>query len=164
MATAIDLHFDLAVDAVFRAVKAQQDNGNLPGIQAENIKDQDIGDESAFKSFPAVSVYPGLVAENLDPGAGPNQTDDIGYPVIVALMDVKGSTAHPRQKRLGWRRRLQNALQHRNFFVDFGADYDGAFDTRVEPGPVMDQAAWFNAPHLWISQFTVRVFWRELRT
>lgn len=158
MATTVDLHFDLAVDAVLRTVKAQ----TLNGVAQENIKDQDIGDESAFKAFPAIAIYPGLGGEILDPAAGPNQTDDIGYPVVVGLMDKK--IGQSRRIRLGWRRLLQNKLQHRNFFADFGSDYDGAFDTRIEPGPVMDSGAWFNAPHMWISQFTVRVFWRELRT
>ncbi|MFO0919443.1 MAG: hypothetical protein U0872_14180 [Planctomycetaceae bacterium] len=124
-----------------------------------NVIVQDIGDEDlGFTSLPGVTVFP-FGAETLNPSDGATTVDEIGYPVVVGILDTKGAGASSRDQRLTWRRTMQQALQHKKW-TDAG--FTGQFDTRIEPGPVIDGGLWFRGQKF-VSMFTVRVFWRENR-
>lgn len=131
---------------------------SLSGI-ASNVIVQDIGDQDKdFTSLPGVSVFP-FGHETLVPSAGATTVDEIGYPVVVAIIDTKGPQAASRDTRMGWRRSIQLATQHKKW-TDAG--FTGQFDTQIEPGPVTDGGMWFRNQQF-VSMFTVRVFWRENR-
>lgn len=146
-------NYELSIQKVASVIAA------LPLSLADNVIVQDIGDEDlGFTSLPGVSVFP-FGVESLNPGAGATTVDEIGYPIVVAILDVKGPGGSSRDTRLTWRRTMQGALQHKKW-TDSG--FSGQFDTRIEPGPVIDGGLWFKGQKF-ASMFTVRVFWRENR-
>lgn len=92
---------------------------------------------------PALSISP--VGREVF-GDGTNESDDIGYPVTLAIHDAAhGNDAQESvdawlDTRLVWREELIDKYSHARISGITGTA--NAFDTVIEPGPVFDVFAW----------------------
>lgn len=151
----------LATQARIRALIA---DGVLSEIEQDDVVvrltpyAKDFGTNKTY-ALPAVLIFPGPL-EKMD--AATNKADDIGYPVVVAIMDASNAIddATARNKYLHWREIL--GLEFRRAPLVSIAPATTFFDCIEEPGPIVDWRA-FAADGKVVSSMTFRFFTRQAR-
>lgn len=149
--------------SILAAVQTQIQGLSLAGIASnvilKKIPTTDDFNVGGANDYPACIVAPGLaMRETMFREGSTNQSNDIGYPVSVVLLDNdNGNQTANFNRDLLWRQRIIRQFEHKAL--------TGASDVylcRVEPEVVVQPAAW--ARNLWVSLFTLRFFTRESRT
>lgn len=153
----------LATQARIRAIIA---SGDLSEIEQADVvvrlvpyaRDFGSGAEKNY-ALPAVLIFPGP-QERFD--AAGNQSDDVGYPVTVAIMAADNAIddATTRNKYLRWREVIGQEFR-RAPLVSAGP-VTTFFDCIQEPGPIVDWRA-FAADGKIVSINTFRFFTRQSR-
>ncbi len=158
---------DAAITAVGAGIGDLCDDGELPGILSGNVVNRlvpyagDIG-AAASKPYklPAVLVFAG---PNERFAAAMNDSNDIGYPVVVAILEgMTNSTAgldEGRRRYLFWRERIIHQFVSQYLVLDSPAVT--FHDCLVEPGPIVDWNK-MGAEGLRVGSFTLRFVTRKL--
>ena len=138
----------------------------LPGIPADNIikfmAPSDL--KERWKGYPGVMLAP-VGSESIDPGAGTAAKDDIGYPVLVAILDrAKVESAQGKDAKMDtwlyWRQLVIDTFIHKRLAITItGLDF---FDTTIEPADIVDLGAWQD-PGIMASLLVLRVWARKQR-
>ena len=149
--------------SILAAVQTQIQALNLTGI-ANNVilkklpttEDFNVG---ATYTWPASVVAPGVgQREQMYREGSTNQSNDLGYPVSIVLLDNDNRSQTANFDRdLLWRQKIIRQFEHKAL--------SGASDVylcRVEPDTILQPAAWLN--NVWASMLTLRFFTRESRT
>ena len=130
----------------------------LTGILDASIRIRKIPVEEPAWSFPYVMVYP-ISSETMNPDAGTNQSDDIGYPIGVTMVaaDNMDPSDTNLAKYLKWREDI--ARTFRNQRISGVAE---SIRSWIEPGLIREPPAWLH--NRWNSRLVVRAICREPRT
>ena len=124
-------------DAVVTTLRAL----SLSGVASENIARQlvPLDRDPAPTALPAIRVGPGG-SEKLDPKHGTNLADDIGYPVLVVLLDRANqdlTAATYGDQWLRWREQVVQAFHHKRL-----SGVSAVFECVVEPREIVTPSAW----------------------
>lgn len=130
----------------------------LPGIADERIVTLSVprATDQVFQTLPAVAIAP-FGSESIT--AATNLSDDIGYPILIAIVDDAKNApklGDAMDARFLWR---QRAIDH--FLRNRMAGINGLMDQTIEPNPAIDPFAWGNG--LAVSSFVVRFLVRTRR-
>ena len=134
MSTALDLHYNYLV-AVHEELKVI----GLEDISPSNITLMEIplDDDRYTAHLPAILVAP-MGTETI--GGGTNASEDIGYPILIAVIEAANEEQSKTtlKRHLRWREQIIDTFIHRHMPID------NVFhlDTTVEPGPIIDAGAW----------------------
>lgn len=133
----------------------------MPGGNVVTMIDAKLRDAvtGAKGELPRIVVTHSEGTETIDPNAGTNASDDIGYPVRVYILAAANQDEQSNSDRwLGWRQSIVGAFHNKRLTVT-GLD---CFRCVVQPMTIHSQAAW--AANLWLSGLTVTVSCRVVRT
>lgn len=149
--------------SILAAVQTQIQALNLTGI-ANNVilkklpttEDFNIG---ATYTWPACLVTPGVgMRELMARDGSTNLSNDLGYPVSVALLDNDNRSPSANFNRdLLWRQKIIRQFEHKRL-----SGVSDVYLCRVEPDVILQPAAWMQ--NVWASLLTLRFFTRESRT
>ena len=103
-ATTTAIHYE-----ILEAVQAKIVGLALSGISSANVQIRKIAWD---KDFPKPGVLISPMPEEINPGAGTNERDDIGYRVAVVVMRVSNQNVKQAEMNqfLLWRQRIDSAL------------------------------------------------------
>ena len=138
------------------AVRSRSQTLALSGVANQSVVVRKVPDDKNITK-PAVVIAP-LGRETLDPADGTNNRDDVGYPVLVALLD--GDNQNPTSnhgRNLLWREKIRRAFHNQRL-----PGVDAIITTFVEPLPVTDAAAWFER-NTFVTAMLLRFISREPR-
>lgn len=145
-----------------RAVQARLQLLTLEGIASSSIVvqkiplDRSLG-TAAGHQLPALLVSP--EQESMDPKAGVNQRDDVGYGVRVTIVD-RDNQERTREANLGhyllWRQQIARAFRQQRL-----SGVAEIYTCIVEPDQVVGSEAW--AKNLFASSLVLRFLSREGR-
>lgn len=137
----------------------------LAGIDSANIVSQhtpsDIQFNQAFSSTPVKSMPGVLIApfanETMNPTAGTNYRDEIGFPIVVTLFDRQERIETTNLNRnLLWRHQVAAAFRNQRL-----PGVPEVENMIVEPGQIVMPESWFRG--YWHSALVVRCFGRFTR-
>jgi hypothetical protein len=118
--------------------------------------DRDVGTGKTF-AFPIIQVSP-HGQEQMNPAAGTNLKDDVGYGVLVSVMDLDNqSQSNLRERRLRWREAMIRTFRHARL-----PGITEVFDCVIEPNVIVHAPNWLDH-NLWTSFFVLRFIARETR-
>lgn len=107
-------------------------------------------------SYPGIMVCP-MGVESMSATAGTNASDDVGYPVLVAIVDADNDDLDSDlENYLKWRETIMRAFRNQRL-----PGVLGIFTCVVEPGQIVQPEAFLR--NVWHSAFTLRFFSRETR-
>jgi hypothetical protein len=107
-------------------------------------------------TFPLVVICPGK-NENMNPLAGTNAMDDVGYPVTVLVVESDNQTLETdHAKYLLWRRKIAAAFRGQRL-----PGVPEIMTCTIEPADIVSQTAWFK--NIFVTALTVRCNSREDR-
>ena len=138
---------------------------NLDGIEDSRIVIVAVPEASPrdVEGFPCITISP-IGTEQVGPGT--NRSDDIGYPVVVAIYArgnevnaTPGGTAL--DKILYWREQIIDKYVHKRVSSITGSA--NAKITYWEPGPIIDVSAWY-AKQMLVSILRMRAEIRKDRS
>lgn len=122
------------------------------------ILDTPTDDESELDTMPSIMISP-FGSEEVDPEEMTNKSDQIIYPVLVAIIDDANEVY-----RTNLEARLEEREQLLDFFIHNRAEFDAMpnssrlVDINVTPRDIIDPSAWFDS-NLFVSvlelEFTV---------
>jgi len=138
------------------AVQSRIQTLALSGIANQSVVVRKVPDDKNITK-PAVVIAP-LGRETLDPADGTNNRDDVGYPILVALLD--GDNQNPtsnHDRNLLWREKIRRAFHNQRL-----PGVDAIITAFVEPLPVTDAAAWFER-NTFVTAMLLRFISREPR-
>lgn len=119
---------------------------------ADRVKEQAI-----VAAYPAILISP-FGQEQMDPLAGTNLRDDIGYPVVCSIVAADNQALQSNlDTYLDWRQSLREEFHNSRL----AGAVSTVFNAYVEPGPVVLPSAWF--ANFWHSSLTIRCISRETR-
>ena len=136
----------------------------LTGVEPEHILIQPVPNdtESAPNALPFITVS-SYLAESF-PNPGTNVSDDYGYPISVFIVDSKSEVLKnfdSLDRRFVWR---ETILDHFILSkVTITATATVQYNITIDPSPIVDVAAWFGKPNLFISAMTFRAVTRVTR-
>lgn len=145
------------------AAQARIQGLSLSGIASASIRVQKVPVASAdlwgatkTYAFPGIILSP-LGTERMNPMAGTNVRDDVGYPVVVSIFDADNqSVTANHNKYLLWRQKIARAFRNQRL-----PGVSEIIYATVETGPILDPAQWMqNRFH---SAMTLRFTSREIR-
>lgn len=143
-------------DSILTAVAATIRSLSLTGVDDVNVIEQMVPSFwEDVSEFPTILVTP--IDKETIPGVM-NNTDDIGYPVLVAMVD-KGNqdvTTATRLKRLKWRGRIMRAFRFQRL-----SGVPEVMTCIPEPGLVVAPEPW--QKNYWFSAIVFRFLTREPR-
>ena len=149
-------------ERILVAVQARIQTLSLTGIASGSILlrkvpwDRDIGTAKTY-AYPVVQVSP-HGQETMVPTAGTNQKDDVGYAVLVSMMDIDNQRqTYQREQRLRWREAIARTFRHARL-----PGISEVFDCVVEPNVVVHAPNWLDQ-NLWTSFLVLRFVARESR-
>lgn len=107
--------------------------------------------------YPCILIGP-IGTETLDPNGGPNDRDDVVYPINVVMLDIdnQNQTANF-DRNLLWRERIRNKLNNRRL-----DEVPSVIRVTVKPGTIIHQDLWLKEDK-WASALLVNVTSRETR-
>lgn len=119
--------------------------------------ERNVGAAQAVK-YPCVQIA-ALGAERIDPHQGTNQKDDVGYPILVTLLDKENDQSPTTNlaRNLLWREKIIRAFRQQR-----PVGVPECFTCAVEPAAIVDPATWL-AQSLWSSSLVLRFTSRESR-
>lgn len=119
-----------------------------------------LDDKKDVPNLPAIVVTP-FGVESIDPRGGTNESEDIGYPVLVAMIEqANGDQTTDRNKRLLWRQKIVDALIHTQptIVTTFARPYD----LTIEPADITSLPGWLFRQKS-MSVLTARIWVRKKR-
>ena len=135
---------------------------DLVGLNDEDIQlcAIPLPEAKYFKRYPAITISP-FGAEIINPKAGTAASDDIGYPVQIALIDsAEQDQQTDLELWLEWREdTVDKFIKNRWAAV---SELVQVYEIDVEPGIIIDPAAWLQR-NLMVSPFGLRVWYRKQR-
>lgn len=146
---ALSLHMQLM--ECIQAVIVSLDLVGIPNggvLIQKRLSDQEKYLLASPNNYPVILIAP--ETETINPNGGTNVEDDIGYPVVIAILDDDNQDQELNFDRdLLWREEIiRNLHNHR------AAGIVAIRRLIVTPGPIIDPATWSKAG-LWVS--TLRV-------
>lgn len=106
--------------------------------------------------FPGILITP-LGSERMAADEGTNVRDDVGYPVVVSILDADNRHATANHARnLLWRQKIARAFRNQRL-----PGVSEIIRAVIEPGPVIDIAKW--GENYFHSALTIRFTSREVR-
>lgn len=142
------------LDAAVTALQAL----TLTGITSTNIVQLTVPDDKDrwIPDLPGIIVAPfGTEAF----ARGTNKSDDIGYPVLIAILDSGNEqNTTSLDARLLWRETILDHFIHNRL----GVAGVSIYDQTIEPASIVDQAAWYQK-QLFVSALIMRVWARKQR-
>lgn len=142
-------HYDLLT-----SVKSIIDGLSLSGLTGGTVIQEVATYQDGDQTLPFISISP-YGPEKLSNEFGSNVRDEVGYPVLVAI--IAKPDVNSLETRLGWRQTMRRNLN--NHQLSDGQNYN----LEVEPGNVVEVRAWFDR-NAYVSGFVVRAYYQELRT
>jgi len=138
------------------AIQAAITGGTLVGLAGANVVIQKIPTDRN-QSLPAVVIAP--THEELPPGAGLNDRDDVTYSVTVAIInnDNQDQAANYEQE-LNWRQNIRRLFHMKQL----GPLTTESVICRVKPLATIHPEAWY--ANLFLSMQIVQCVCREVRT
>jgi len=149
------LHMQL-LDATKTAIEGL----GLTGISSSNVVVLQVPDDKGkwLPGLPGIMVAP-FGRETLPADQGTNRSDDIGYPVLIAIVDVANQAQTTNlDGRLYWREQIIDEFFHNRLSIA-GED---PIEQTIEPLEIVNSAAWFQR-QLYVSALVVRCTIRKLR-
>jgi len=148
---------------ILEAVQSRIRGLALAGISSENVIVRDVPTDRNIQTKPCVVIAP-YRAEQMPPSAGTNASDEVGYPIVVAIVDHKtgtrsGESAYEPDSsaRFKWRQDIVRAFRHQRL-----ANVADVYGIRIEPLDIVDAGAWFQR-NVHFSGLILRAFTREPR-
>ena len=149
-------------DRILTAVQARIQSLALNGVANASVIvrkvpwDRDAGAGKTY-AFPIVQVSP-HGQEQMVPTAGTNLKDDVGYAVLISVMDLDNQhQTNLRERRLRWREAIARTFRHARL-----PGITEVFDCVVEPNAVVHAPNWLDH-NLWTSFLVLRFVARETR-
>lgn len=138
------------------AVQARIQALLLDGLDSANVVIAKLPSDQ-WSTLPAIMISP-VDRETLEPTAGTNVRDDVGYPVQITILAADNQEPlADLDRHLGWREQIQRAFRYQRL------DAVGEIITTIcEPRTVIDPTAWLEQ-NLYLSAFVLRFVAREPR-
>jgi hypothetical protein len=153
---------DAVYERILTGVLSRIQGLALDGVANANIVirkvawDRDTGSGKAY-AYPSIQLSPG-VRETINSLAGTNDKDDIGYPVLVSILDLDNQNQTTnRARNLLWREKIVKAFRNQRL-----PGVTEVFNCVVEPNAVVHAENWLNQ-NLWTSFVVLRFTSREAR-
>lgn len=116
---------------------------NLKGVPRLSIQVMKVPDVSRLYgsgrryAWPAVVIHP-IGAETMDPAAGNNRRDDVGYPCNVSIFEKDNQKLQANLGRhLEWREKICRGLRHQDL-----PRVPEVIRVTIEPGPIGPYELW----------------------
>lgn len=133
---------------------------NLTGIDSDNVLIMKVprdtpADLPATNPFPCIMIAP-FGSESLNAQGGTNLSHDIGYPILIGLVDSDQQDQQRNfDRNLYWREQIIDKIHQ----CDMGIT--AVRSVVIEPGQIVDPGGWNRGK--WISGLTARVLARKRR-
>jgi hypothetical protein len=138
------------------AVRSRIQGLSLAGVQNDQVVIGKVPDDKN-RSFPSILITP-FQSESLNAADGTNSRDDLGYPVLVAILAADNQDQQANlDTYLVWREKIRQAFHNQRL-----PGVSEIITTAVEPRNIVEPAAWFER-NLFVSGLLLRFLSREPR-
>lgn len=133
----------------------------LVAMPTDDLKTLVVRITDAGFTKPTILVSP-IGSERLNASEGTNASDDIGYPILIAILDGhKQNQTSKLEQWMEWRGLVIDHFIHNRLTITTSRPVKPK-DQTVEPGSIFDPRAWYER-NLMLSTLTVIVTMRRIR-